>query len=147
MEKHPTNLEEIGLLYSTLMEEIKRRVDVLHLLLDGSHPLPQMAAFELSYMQLRKICEVFALACLVAHGELPDLRRKLVQKTYQADHIIKLLSKLHPRFYHVPGKQRLDPDSQKPVEVITLTTGFLTKDDLVNLYGECGKYLHRGSIR
>ena len=147
MEKHPANLEEIGPLYAKLMEEIKRRVAIVYQIGNGSHSLPQMAAFELCYVQLRKICEVFALACLVAHGELPDLRKKLVQKTYQADHIIKMLSTLHPRFYPVPGEQRLDLDTPKPVEVINLESGFLTKDDLVSLYGECGKYLHRGSIR
>jgi len=58
------------------MEEIKRRVDVVQQILGGSCPLPMIAAFELGYVQFRKICEVFALACLAAHGELPDVRSK-----------------------------------------------------------------------
>jgi hypothetical protein len=75
------------------------------------------------------------------------VRSILVQKTYRADQIIKRLSNLHPQFYPVPSEQQLDPVTQKPVEVIPLTSGFLTKDDLLSLYGECGNYLHRGSIR
>jgi hypothetical protein len=106
-----------------------------------------MASFELCYVQLRKICEVFALGCLAAHGELPDVHSKLVQKTSSADRIIKQLTNLHPLFYPVPGEQRLDPVTQKPVEVIKRTSGFLTKDDLLSLYGECGNYLHRGSMQ
>ncbi len=147
MVKQPSNLEEIGPLYASLMEEIKRRTAVVQQVLGGAWNMPPMAAFEFCYLQLRKICEVFALACLAAHGDIPGVRTKLVQKTYNADQIIKQLSKLHPRFYPVPGKQRLDPISQRPVEVTDIDSDFLTKEDLLSLYGECGNYLHRGSIR
>jgi hypothetical protein len=143
----PTELEQIGPLYANLMEEIKRRVDVIRRVLDGTYPMPQMAAFEFCYLQLRKICEVFALACLAAHGDIPAVRTKLLQKTYHADRIIKQLAALHHQFYPVPSEQRLDPVTQKPVEVVPITTGFLTKDELLSLYGECGNYLHRGTIR
>jgi hypothetical protein len=72
----PSNLEEIGPLYANLMEEIKRRVDVMRSVFDGTNPLPAMAAFEFCYLQLRKICEVFALACLAAHGDIPGVRAR-----------------------------------------------------------------------
>ena len=75
------------------------------------------------------------------------MRNRLLQKTYKADEIMKRLSRIHPRFYPVPGKQKIDPVTQRPIEVISITSGFLTKDDLVNLYGECGNYMHRGTIR
>jgi hypothetical protein len=146
-KQQPTDLEKIGPLYANLMEEIKRRVDVIRRVQDGTCVMPPIAAFELCYLQLRKICEVFALACLAAHGDIPGVRTKILQKTYNADLIIKQLAGLHPQFYPVPGKQRLDPITQKPVEVIPITSGFLTKNELLSLYGECGNYLHRGSIR
>jgi hypothetical protein len=60
---------------------------------------------------------------------------------------MKQLGRIHPRFYPVPGQQKIDLTTRKPIEVIPITSGFLTKDDLINLYGECGNYLHRGSIR
>jgi hypothetical protein len=47
----------------------------------------------------------------------------------------------------VPSKQTLDQVTQRPIQVTPITTGFLTKDDLLALYGECGNYLHRGTIR
>jgi hypothetical protein len=98
-------------------------------------------------LQLRKIGELFVLASLAAHGEIPGVRTKFLQKAYSADQIIKQLAALHPQFYPVPGEQRLDPTSQKSVEVVPISSGFLTKDDLLSLYGECGDYLHRGSLR
>jgi hypothetical protein len=98
MPKRPSDLASIGPIYAELMEEIKRRVEVVGHVYNGTVRLPPMAGFELCYVQLRKICEVFALACLTAH---------------------------------------VDP----------ITSGFLTKDELLKLYGECGNFLHRGSIR
>jgi hypothetical protein len=37
--------------------------------------------------------------------------------------------------------------TQRPIEVMPITSGFLTKEELLQLYGECGNYLHRGTIR
>jgi len=129
------------------MEEIKRRHSVIAQVLNQTIRMPQMAAFEFCYLQLRKTCEVFALACLAAHGDIPEVRSKLLQKTYSADQIMKQLTLIHPEFYPVPSKQTVDQVTQKPIEVTAITTGFLTKDELLTLYGECGNYLHRGTIR
>ena len=75
------------------------------------------------------------------------MRTNLLQKSYNADQIIKQLERLHPNFYPIPTKQVLDPMTGRPVSVVLVGSGFLTKDDLLGLYGECGNYLHRGSIR
>jgi hypothetical protein len=90
---------------------------------------------------------LFALACLTAHGDIPGVRAKNLQKEWSADQIIKELSELHPQFYPVPSEQRLDSQTKAPIEVVPINSGFLTKDELLKLYGECGNYLHRGSIR
>jgi len=147
VRQSPSDIAKAARLYADLMEEIKRRTAIIQSVLNGAYSMPAIAGFELCYIQLRKICEIFSLACLAAHGDIPGVQTKLLQKTYNADLIIKQLANLHPNFYPVPGNQRLDPQSQKPVEVIPITSGFLTKQDFLDLYGECGNYLHRGSIR
>jgi hypothetical protein len=147
MSIQPTDIENIGRLYARLMEEIKRRVQVVQQVLNGTWVMPQMVAFELCYVQLRKICETFAIACLTAHGDIPGVRTKLMQKTYNADLIIKQLGSLHPEFYPVPTQLQLHPVTAEPIKTVNIESGFLTKEDLLNLYGECGNYLHRGSIR
>jgi len=147
MPKRPSDLASIGPIYAKLMEEIKRRTEVVGHVCNGTITLPPMAGFELCYVQLRKICEVFALACLTAHGDIRGVQDKLLQKTYNADLIIKQLGLLHPQFYPVPSKQKLDPVTQRPISVEAITSGYLTKDELLKLYGECGNFLHRGSIR
>jgi hypothetical protein len=147
MVEQPVELEEISHLYASLMEEIKGRLDVVGRAATGRLNMPPMAAFEFCYLQLRKVCEVFALACISAHGDVPEVRSKLLQKTYNADQIIKQLGLLQPDFYPVPVLQELDPGTAQPVGVVPVASGFLTKDDLLGLYGECGNHLHRGSIR
>jgi hypothetical protein len=139
-------LEKSCQIYGRLMEEIKRRYSVMAQVLDGTISMPQMAAFEFCYLQLRKICEVFALGCLAAHGDIPHVRTQL-QSTYSADKIMKQLTRIHSRFYPVPSKQTVDQVTKRPIAVEPITTGFLTRDELLNLYGQCGNYLHRGTIR
>ena len=102
--------------------------------------MPEMAAFEFCYLQL---------ATRISRGTWGHsrMRSKLLQKTYSADQIMKQLTQIHPQFYPVPSKQTVDQVTQRPIEVTPITTGFLTKGELIALYGECGNYLHRGSIR
>jgi hypothetical protein len=147
MVEQPVKIEEIADLYANLMGEIKLRLEVVQRVATGQLAMPQTPAFEFCYLQLRKVCEVFALACICAHGDIPEVRSKLLQKAYNADQIIKQLGHLHPDFYPVPGRQEIDQSTGRPVKVVPVTSGFLTKEDLLTLYGECGDHLHRGSIR
>jgi hypothetical protein len=147
MPAPPTDLDTICPIYARLMEEIKRRHSLIAEVGNGKILMPQMAAFEFCYLQLRKICEVFALACLTAHGDIPAVRSKLLQKTYKADEIMKGLTRIHSRFYQVPSTQTIDQVTQRPISVAPISTGYLTKEELQTLYGECGNYLHRGTIR
>jgi hypothetical protein len=95
MPEQPSTVQEIGQIYVELMQEIKNRIDVIQRVAAGQIAMPQMPAFEFCYLQLRKVCEVFALACLAAHGDIPEVRGKLMQKRYNADEIIKRLGRLN----------------------------------------------------
>jgi len=72
------------------------------------------------------LCELIALGCLTAHGEIGATQANKVQKEYAADRIISQLEALHPNFYPhairlsvVPGGTHFD----------RLESGFLTKAD------------------
>jgi hypothetical protein len=122
MPQPPRQFEKSCQMYARLMEEIKRRQSVLaQILLNQTIPLPEMAAFEFCYLQLHKICEVFALGCLAAHGDIPEVRSKLLQKTYSADQIMKRLTEIHPEFYPVPSRQTVDQVTQRDFKKIALS--------------------------
>ena len=55
------------------------------------------------------------------------------------------MEKLHPEFYPVPGEQVRSTDGSLSLRAIK--EGFLTKDDLLALWAECGNRLHRGSMK
>src|SRR5690348_4711545 len=60
---------------------------------------------------------------------------------------MRKLTQIHPNFYPVPSTQTVDHVTHKAIQVTPVEGGFLTKDELQSLYGECGNYLHCGSIR
>lgn len=88
------------------------------------------------------ICELIALGCLVAHGDISKSKR--LQKAWDANAIINELSDLHPDFYPVPASAVQEGTS---VHFTELATSPLPKSELLKLYGECGNVLHRGNIR
>ncbi|MGE3580605.1 MAG: hypothetical protein AB7J28_04280, partial [Hyphomonadaceae bacterium] len=65
--------------YASLMEEIKYRHRALNLAaankIEGLGPL---LCEEFCYLQLRMICELLALGCLVAHDDIPAVGSKIL---------------------------------------------------------------------
>lgn len=64
--------------------------------LAGQTGLPNGAIIEFCFLQLRMLCELIALGCLTAHG---DLEAGKLKKSHKADQIIRRLEVLHPDFY------------------------------------------------
>src|ERR1019366_9455022 len=87
-------------LYLGLMEEIKFRFGTISRITQGDLPLPPKAIQEYCLLQIRMVCELISLACLVAHGDISKSNR--LTKTYQADKIISELETLHPDFFPKP---------------------------------------------
>lgn len=131
--------------YAALMEEVKERISWLNVLLSGGlGSLPNPALQEFGFLQLRIICELIALSCLTAHGEIPETKGKRLQEEWNATNILKRLEHLHSDFYPKPINIVTNGPGDKHIEFID--SGFLTKADLISLYGRAGDLLHRGSI-
>jgi len=89
------------------------------------------------------VCELIALGCIVAHGDITEAAK--LKTEWSADTIIKTLEELHPEFYPQPSKQEVKGPGKFVLQAIT--SGFLTKTDLLTLNGKCGSVLHRGNFR
>jgi len=130
-------------LYAALMEEVKIRLSSIDSALAGRMDLPSPIVREFCFLQLRMLCELIALACLRAHGDIKETTR--LRKEYSAAKIIERLERLHPEFFPQPIRlKRTGPGTHTADEV---KTGFLTKGKLLTLYGRCGDVLHRGSLK
>jgi hypothetical protein len=140
--QHPV----IGL-YANLMDEVKVRIDCIDRAVHGQTGFPGPIVREFCYTQLRLLCELIALSCLVAHGDIAATYAKRLGKEWSADKIIDQLTKLHPHFYPQPMRQT--PQNINGVEgwgMEAVTPVPFSKDNLLELYGKCHRHLHRGNV-
>jgi hypothetical protein len=135
-----TKRAEFADLYGRLMNEIRARLDAVEVM--RKRLIPYVApyiSFESEYLQLRIVCELIAVGCLLAHGDISETRAKKLRKSFYPTDIIPALERLHPDFYPVPFETI---DGRESV----FSSGYLTKADLLTLYAECGSAVHRGSL-
>lgn len=105
--------------------------------------MPREAIREFCFLQLRMLCELIALACLAAHGDLEKIGK--LKKAGEPHKIIGYLEKLHPEFY--PRAATQTKGGPEEFDAVLRTDGFLTKQEFIKLHGKCGDVLHRGSMR
>src|SRR5690242_2500032 len=98
-------------LYCSLMEEVKVRFEIINRTYQNPENLPPMLVREICYLQFRFICEIIALACLVAHGDIPETQA--LKDTYEPGKIIKRLEQLKLFFYPQPMELIMDEESKQ----------------------------------
>src|SRR5664279_3384166 len=91
-------------LYSSIMEEAKFRALSINTVTGSAVGLPLPFLREYGFLQLRMLCELIALGCLVAHGDIAGTKASVLRNEYKAGVIVKRLEKLHPNFYPSPRK-------------------------------------------
>jgi hypothetical protein len=133
-------------LYASLMEEAKCRIFCCRKMADNRNMFPLQVVHEFCFLQLRLLCEVIALSCLVAHGDIPIISNGSLKREYSADKIIKAMTKLREDFYPFPivVNQGIDKNNELHFEIIE---NVFSKDDLSKLYAQSHQYLHRGSLQ
>jgi len=131
--------------YLTLMHELAIRIELVAYACYGKLNMTPPYAREYAYLQFRRMCELIALGCLLLHGDLPVTQTKSTQKEWNAEKIMKILHKNHPHSFPQSVIREKIPEgwsikaNSKP--------NALTREEFKTLYFECGKILHRGTIR
>jgi hypothetical protein len=130
------DLHDTMRLYLSLMNEARIRFDVISQVWDEQGRKPAHVVREICFLQMRVICEIVALGCLVAHGN----ESKKLSRLYEADKIISAMTRLTPNFYPTPVTIEKTGKNTK----ITGCAGrdHLTKTDLAKLWRESGNVLH-----
>ncbi len=140
-----TKTEELLHLYAGLMEAIKIRISAIDAGTLGRLPLPAQIIREFCFLQIRLICELLALACLVAHGDLERASR--LRNEWSAERIMGELEKLHPDFFPYSVHPLNSHRAKSGISQVTPRQGELTKAEFLTLYGECNQFLHKGSLK
>jgi hypothetical protein len=134
-------------LYANLMDEVKVRIDAINYAAQGFIRLPTPIVREFCYLQLRLLCELIALSCLVAHGDITFLQPHKLGRSYSAEDIFERLTKLREHFYPVAVKQTPKDGGIRGFNLEGINPSPLDKHDLLKLYGHTHKHLHRGSLK
>ncbi|WP_419765399.1 MAG: hypothetical protein ACNI28_02890 [Arcobacter sp.] len=129
--------------YTICMDEIKKRVEVVESILDNKVSTPYLiTTVELICIQIRKILELIALSSLVANKEEYQKVKDNINSAWRTKNILKDLSTINPNYYPQPITLQcwngdINNTRTQPVE-----TGFLTREELLNIYSICGGLLH-----
>ena len=134
-------------LYANLMDEVKVRIDCISTTCNGRGAYPTVITREFSYLQLRMLCELIALSCLVAHGDIASLQSHKTGKAYSADDMLERLEKLRPHFYPVPCQQKISTHAPAAYDMEAVNPSPLPKEELLALYAKTHRYVHRGSLK
>jgi hypothetical protein len=130
-------------LYRSVMEEARTRVDAINVVLGGATGLAERAAAEFCFLQIRLLCELTALGCLVAHGEIEET--KTLSKLWAADEIVKRLERLNPTFYPRPVVFTNPQPGHWHLEDFP-NENYLKQAEFGKLVGITGDILHKGSL-
>ncbi|QIR76220.1 hypothetical protein FA592_08225 [Sulfurospirillum diekertiae] len=129
--------------YASVMNEIKRRTNVVYAFLNGErNAMYQAVNIELMCLQIRKILELIALSSLVANQKIFLRQVQNLKKMWNAKLILKDIERLNPDFYPNPIYEK--PSDLEGVEndLINIKEGYLNKEDFIKAYDACGKILH-----
>lgn len=125
------------------MEQIKLRQESIGFILSKQKTTGyNYTDTEFICLQIRKILELIALANLVSNKKEYAEKHANFVNHYHAKHILRDIEKINPNFYPIPTRQIIDEKTKKFVEVKKIETGFLTKDEFIEIYDECSGLMH-----
>ncbi|MGE0564027.1 MAG: hypothetical protein AB7O50_05880 [Pseudolabrys sp.] len=137
--------EEWQPVYVGIMQEIVLRGRVIETLFSEDLELGIRPRFEFCHLELRMMCELFAISSLIAHGDIPATQSKRIESIWQADRLLRTMSHLHPDFF--PAATKVTIDENGSMAVLDRPEAIVTKDEVIELYNECGNVLHRGNLK
>lgn len=143
--------------YCGLMEEVKiRHLTILRVLAHGHQdplarppesPLSIATPYhhdEVAWLNLRKICEIIGIGCLLAYSDVDGMRS--MQKEYKPSIIMKKLLGINPGFFPIPILQQRGPKGEV-LGFSIKTSGFANKDDIIRIWNLSGEHMHRGCLK
>ena len=129
--------------YIAVMEEIKRRTKLVSALQARKiDVMYRPTRVELMVLQVRMITELVALASLSANKSLFDQNQKKFKKRWHPKEILKDVESLNPNFYPKPIAQVPSNDDRAGRILVEMETGFMKRDELIEIHGRCGNLLH-----
>ncbi|HLI30390.1 MAG TPA: hypothetical protein VKV79_04725 [Terriglobia bacterium] len=129
--------------YCELMEEIKRRMNVIDFFLLGAgHALYEPTTLESASLQLRKILELIAFGSLVANQDKYAKAYASFATHWHAGRMLRDLEKINPHFYPKPVIEIPLTGPGPKTKLIERNTDYLSKNDFIEAYDKCSEIAH-----
>lgn len=110
-------------------------------------PLQPLFVQEICYLQFRYVCELIAIACLVAQGDYETQRS--FTESYKPPEIFKSLRGIYPDFFPEPVERIVTDEPGRPrshhVERFHIQDAY-NEEDITKLWHAAGTHLHRASV-
>ena len=131
--------------YYSLMVEAKARAASINTFSNDQRGIPSPLVREYCVLQIRMLCEIIGLGCLVAHGDLIERGPKKLSKAFAPGEIFASLDRLHNDYFPVPISPEKTATGWHMAEYIGGPPA--TKSDIGQIWARCGDILHRGSLK
>ena len=142
-EEQQQEMEPDKKAYIAVMEQIKRRIEVVSALHDQKIRVMYLASHvESMVLQVRMITELVALASLSANKSLFEQNKKKFEDHWHPERILKDVESLNPNFYPQPIAEVPLKNSLAKAAFVDIKTGFMTRDELIQVHKKCGERLH-----
>jgi hypothetical protein len=129
--------------YRKCMEQIKRRQRAIDETSDGTRTTSfKYTNVEFVALQFRKIFELIVLATLAAHKHLFEGLTRKLSKEWQIGKVVAIVEKKNPGFYPEPVDRVPSDKPGVKDEWKTVTSEYLTLDELVAAHGLIGNLMH-----
>jgi len=129
--------------YCDLMEEVKRRINVVdHFLSGKGNALYEPTTLESIALQLRKVLELIALGSLVANKDSYSAANKKFARDWNARLILRDLERVNPDFYPSPVVEAPCADPRVVHQLKDRQPDYLTKHEFERAYEKCGALMH-----
>ena len=129
--------------YIKVLVEIKRRtavIDAIHF--KEINSLYEATTIETAYLQLRKILELIAFSSLIANINVYSKQYNKFATHYNAHLMFKDMRRVNVNFFPEPIIQTPSKNPEFVSEWSAPSSGYLTKDDFLELYEKCGRMMH-----
>jgi hypothetical protein len=128
--------------YTTLMQLVKLRIELVDRLMQDKDKLPIVPRFEFVALQFRQILELVAFGSLVANEKVYAATHADFAKEWNAKKLLAKLEKLNANFYPTPIRQVECNVPGVTLRHEKITSGFLTRKDFIDVYQECSEIIH-----
>lgn len=133
--------DEKKIMYCNLMEEIKVRVALIRSVIQGQSLGREDFDGEIVSLQLRKCLELVAFSSLVVNEQIYSQAYSDFSTHWRAKKIIEKIKKLNPDFF--PKPIFLASQNEQGVKHFDyIKEGFLTLEDLIDLYDKTSGVIH-----